>query len=90
MQRKMGRFARYRVALKTAVTRVDDLHQADCNRSTAYVLQYYVLYFQLYWSNDVELATIFRTLSDHPSYIVGLKVQFIYIYTFILYVYFKL
>ena len=36
-------FARYSVALTTAVTHVDDLHQACCNRSTAYVLQYYVL-----------------------------------------------
>ena len=27
MQRKMGRFARHSVALTTAVTHVDDLHQ---------------------------------------------------------------
>ena len=40
---KLGRFARYSVALTTAVTHVDDLHQTRCNRSTAYVLQYYVL-----------------------------------------------
>ena len=33
----------YRVTLTTAVMHVDDLHQACCNRSTAYVLQYYVL-----------------------------------------------
>ena len=43
MQRKMGRFALYRVALTTTVMHVDDKHQAGCNRSTAYVLQYYVL-----------------------------------------------
>ena len=65
----MGRFAWYSVALTTAVTHIGDLHQACYNRSTVYVLQYYVLWFQLYWSNDVEMATIFRELSDHPSYL---------------------
>ena len=43
MQRKMGQFALYSIALATSVTHVDDLHQACCNRSTAYVLQSHVL-----------------------------------------------
>ena len=43
MPHKMGRFALYRVALTTAVTHVDAKHQACYNRSTAYVLQYYLL-----------------------------------------------
>ena len=67
----MGWFARYSVALTTAVRHVDDLHQACCNRSTVYVLQYYVLLFQLYSSKDVEMVTIFRELSDHPLYMQG-------------------
>ena len=69
MQRKTGRFVLYSVALTTAVTHVDDLHQECCNRSTAYMLQYYVLYFQLYCSTDVEIAASARVFFEHPSYI---------------------
>ena len=33
------------------------------------MLLYYLLKFQLYWSIDVEMETIFCELSDHSSYL---------------------
>ena len=67
MQHKMDWFVVYRVGLTTAVTRVDDLHQACCNRSTAYVLQY---------SEPLKLST---TFSGPTFFTKMLESNFLYI-----------
>ena len=55
----MRRFTLCSAALTIAVTLLDDSHTSYCDRSTAYVLQYYVLKFQLHSSKDVEWRLFF-------------------------------
>ena len=41
------------------------------------MLQYHVLNFQLYCSNDIEMATIFCVFLDHPSYLLPFVILYL-------------
>ena len=46
---------------------LENLHKSCCDQSTAYVAVLCAK-IPLFWSKDVEMATIFRIILNHPSY----------------------